>query len=68
MSADITVLAANHVQHTAGPLESKVDQLPSGGELRRWRQSCCCGFLPMWERTIGFAIESYARHYNRASR
>jgi hypothetical protein len=54
--------------HVAGPLESKVDQLPGGLELRRWRQSCCCGFLPMWESTVGLALESNARHFNRASR
>jgi hypothetical protein len=49
--------------HTAGPLESKPG--PSG---LVWRQSCRCGFLPMWERTVGHALESNARHFNRASR
>ncbi len=67
MSSDITVLAADHILHVAGPLESKVDYL-GGRQFRVWRQGCCCGMRPMWERTPGLAMESYVRHYNRASR
>ncbi len=54
-----------HVQHVAGALQSK--PAPSGRLL--WRVGCTCGqFHPMWERTVGFALESYTTHFNRASR
>jgi hypothetical protein len=68
MSADITVLAAaNDVHHAAGPLESKLD-VQFGREMRMWRQGCTCGHLGMWTNGIGYALEAYARHFNRATR
>jgi hypothetical protein len=50
--------------HVAGPLESK----PGMAGLLLWRQGCRCGYRAMWERTPGQAIESNARHFNRATR
>jgi hypothetical protein len=61
MSADITVLAANHVQ---GTLEREA----GAGGLILWRLGCSCGHRGMWCSSPGYAIEAHARHYNRASR
>jgi len=60
MSADITVLAANHVQ---GTLEIKASEF---GPVRLFRVGCSCGtFRGCWYSQPQLAFASHARHADR---